>query len=136
MRGLIDLAIAKKNSAYYDQSFSAAGMTSSSTTQQLRLVHAYREPYYVEKDTDHFGSALSSLESKRDGIFDYVYTKRNTYGADIVVMIIDDPEDCCGMSYPARSKKDDLTISVMAWNCATGYNSFRHRVRRKTVSLV
>lgn len=115
MRGLIDLAIAETNTAY----------NLSGVTTQLRLVHAYREPNYVEATTNAFNMALSSIRSKNDGIMDDVHEKRNMYGADIVAMIIDDPQ-YCGMAYLGPSP--DLMFSVTAWNCATGYYTFGHEI--------
>ena len=122
MRGLIDLAIAETNSA-----FNLSGVTT-----QLRLVHAYREPNYHEDVTNAFGSALSSIRGKTDGVLDDVHTLRNTYGADIVAMIIDDQEHC-GMAY--AGPQSDLMFSVTAWNCATGYYSFGHAIGRNMVSF-
>ncbi len=122
MRGLIDLAIAETNTAYHF----------SGVTAQLRLVHAYREPNYVEEAANAFGSALSSIRGKTDGVLDNVHTNRDIYGADIVAMIIDDRE-YCGMSY--LGPRSDLMFSVTAWNCATGFYSFGHAVGSNMVCL-
>lgn len=113
MRGLIDLAVAETNTAY----------TLSGVTTQLRLVHAYREPNYVETATNAFDSALASIKGTTDGVMDDVHTKRNTYGADVVAMIIDDSA-YCGLAYlgPAAN----LMFSITAWNCATGCKSTQH----------
>ena len=115
MRGLIDLAIAETNTAY----------NLSGVTTQLRLVHAYREPNYVEATTSAFSMALSSLRSTNDGIMDDVHEKRDIFGADIVAMIIDDSQ-YCGMAYLGPSS--DLMFSVSSWNCATGYYTFGHEI--------
>ena len=120
MRGLIDLAVAETNTAY----------DLSGVTTQRRLVHAYRDPNYVEDTSDAFYAALSSITSTNDGVMDDVHIKRNTYGADIVAMIIDDPQ-YCGMAYLGPSI--DLMFSVTAWNCATGYYSFGHEIGHNMV---
>ncbi len=122
MRGLIDLAVAETNTA-----FALSGVTS-----QLRLIHAYREPNYKEDVSNAFGAALSSIRSNTDGVLDEVHTMRNTYGADIVAMIIDSPEHC-GMAYSGPER--NLMFSVTAWNCATGFYSFGHAIGRNMVSL-
>ncbi len=122
MRGLIDLAIAETNTAF----------TLSGVTSQLRLVYAYREPNYKEDVSNAFGSALSSIRSNTDGVLDEVHTIRNTYGADIVAMIIDSPEHC-GMAY--SGPESNLMFSVTAWNCATGFYSFGHAIGRNMVCL-
>ena len=123
MRGLIDLALAETNTAF----------RLSGVTAQLRLVHAYREPNYVEEVFNAFGSALSSIKSKTDGVLDNVHTNRDTYGADIVAMIIDDPEHC-GMAY--SGPRNDLMFSVTAWNCATGFYSFGNAIGRNMVRVL
>jgi hypothetical protein len=64
MRGLIDLAIAETNTAY----------TASGINTQLRLVHAYREPNYVEASTDKFSSALNAITITTDGVMDDVHS--------------------------------------------------------------
>ena len=123
MRGLIDLAIAETNTA----------INLSGVTTQLRLVHAYREPNYVEEVTNAFGSALTSMRSKTDGVLNDIHSMRNTYGADIVAMIIDSPDEHCGMAY--SGPQSDRMFSVTAWNCVTGFYSLRHAIERNMVSI-
>ncbi|KAL3763709.1 hypothetical protein ACHAWU_008031, partial [Discostella pseudostelligera] len=115
MRGLIDLAIAETNTAY----------NLSGVTTQLRLVHAYREPNYVEAATDAFVTALQNIQSSSDGVMDDLHEKRDVYGADIVAMIIDGAQ-YCGMAYLGPGI--DLMFSVSSWNCATGYYTFGHEI--------
>jgi hypothetical protein len=78
MRGLINLAIAETNTA-----FDLSGIKT-----QLRLVHAYRDPDYLEPTSDAFNTALTNLRVKTDGKLDSVHAKRALYGADAVAMII------------------------------------------------
>lgn len=51
------------------------------------------------------------------------HTLRDEYGADLVALIIDDPQ-YCGIAY--LGPRTDLMFSVTGWNCATGYYSFGH----------
>ena len=78
MRGLIDLAVAETNTA-----FQLSGIVSS-----LRLVHAYRDPNYVEPTMDAYDVSLSQLRGTTDGTLDDVHAKRALYGADMVQMLI------------------------------------------------
>jgi hypothetical protein len=78
IRGLIDLAVAETNTA-----FQLSGILSS-----LRLVHAYRDPVYVESTSDAYGAALEDLRGTIDGKLDDVHAKRALYGADMVQMLI------------------------------------------------
>ena len=75
MRGLIDLAVAETNTAY-----ALSGIFTS-----LRLVHAYRDPDYVEGDD--FQTSLEHVTRPKDGFMDSVHSKRALYGADVVHMI-------------------------------------------------
>jgi len=54
-----------------------------------------------------------------------VHENREQYGADIVALIIDDPQ-YCGLAWLGPSK--NLMYSVTAWDCATGYYSFGHEI--------
>ena len=76
MRGLVDLAVAETNTAY----------VSSGINTQLRLVHAYRDPDYVEPLS--FTTSLTDLRSQTDGKLDSIHAKRTLYGADVVAMIV------------------------------------------------
>jgi hypothetical protein len=78
MRGLIDLAIVETNTA-----FALSGINT-----QLRLVHAYRDPTYVEPTTTVFNTVLTNLRAPTDGKLDSVHAKRTLYGADAVAMIV------------------------------------------------
>ena len=78
IRGLIDLAVAETNTA-----FQLSGILSS-----LRLVHAYRDPVYVEPTSGSYSTALDHLRSSTDGKLDDVHAKRALYGADMVQMFL------------------------------------------------
>ena len=109
MMARVNLAIQETNDAY----------AASGVNTELLLVKAYRHPDYVEND---FSSALSDL---RQGDIAGVAFDRSTYGADLVVLLIDDPQ-YCGLAYVGP--RIDLMFSVTAWNCATGYYTFGHEV--------
>ena len=76
MRGLIDLAVAETNTA-----FELSGIFSS-----LRLVHAYRDPDYIE--SNDITNSLRDVTAHGDGLMDGVHVKRALYGADIVHLIV------------------------------------------------
>ena len=106
----IDLAITETN----------VGYAASGVNTQLNLVHAALTDY---DDTRGFNSALSDLRSTSDAYMNEAHTLRTQYGADIVALLIDDPQ-YCGLGY--LGPRTDLMFSVTAWNCATGYYSFGH----------
>jgi hypothetical protein len=142
MNDLIALAIEESNLA-----FELSGVDII-----LELVHSYRGAF-TEPETNAFSESLSKLKSS-----DEVNSKRVAFGADVVVMVIDDPQ-YCGMGKDkviiiflfgsmlflistltpntlfciSSSKgylgpRKDLMFSVTSWNCATGYYSFGHEI--------
>ena len=120
MEGLVNLAVLNTNVAF----------TNAGITTQLRLVHQYRHPSYIESSFSAYGSALTALRSNDDNIMDDVHKKRILYGADIVALLIDDSQ-YCGIGY--IGPRIDLMFSVTAWNCAAGYYTLAHEIGHNLV---
>jgi hypothetical protein len=78
MYGLIDLAVAETNTA-----LQLSGIYST-----LRLVHAYRDPDYIEPTSNVYPVALEELRNATDGKLDSVHKKRTLYAADLVQMLM------------------------------------------------
>ena len=78
MLGLIDLAVAETNTA-----LQLSGMYST-----LRLVHAYRDPDYVEPTSNVYPVALEDLRNATNGKLDSVHKKRSLHGADLVQLFM------------------------------------------------
>ena len=114
MRGLIDLAISESNVA-----FQLSGIFTT-----FRLVHAYRDPEYVEAAS--FSLTLDHLTFPNDGQLENVHAKRALYGADVVHMIVGAPTSC-GIAWSGEPKKDSM-FSLSQYSCATGYYSFGHEI--------
>ena len=72
-----------------------------------------------------FSSSLSDLRGKTDGKMDNVHALRDQYGADVVAMIIEDPQ-YCGLGYVGPSESS--MFSVTKYSCATGYYTFGHEI--------
>jgi hypothetical protein len=56
-----------------------------------------------------------------DGVIDNVHDLRETFGADIVAMLIEglpQVSGLCGLGFVGPRK--DLMFSVTSWSCATG----------------
>jgi len=66
MRGLIDMAIEETNTAFEN----------SGIDTKLHLVHAYRDPNYVESSVDPLQKALRAATLTSDGIMDDIHEKR------------------------------------------------------------
>jgi len=111
MLATVELAVVETNQGY----------ANSQVNAQIRLVHSYRSDY---QETSFSGS-LSDLRGQSDGRMDQIHAERRQYGADVVALLINDPQYCglarVGPSYSSM-------FSVTAWNCATGYYSFGHEI--------
>jgi len=113
MRDLVNLAITETNVAYQ-----ASGINA-----ELELVHAYREPNYVEANNNAFDKALDDITFD-DGSMG-IDNKRAQYGADIVAFLIDDYQ-YCGIAWVGPDY--GYMFSVTGYNCATGSYVFGHEV--------
>ncbi|MEH6625309.1 MAG: M12 family metallo-peptidase [Motiliproteus sp.] len=117
MESLILLAIEETNQAYL----------SSGIDAQLNLVHTavvnYTEAASMQAD-------LSNLTYNNDGFMDAIHAYRNTYGADMVSLIVK-RSDYCGMAWLMNSPTVNFSssaFSVVNYSCATGYFSFGHEL--------
>ena len=99
-------------------------------TQRINLVHV-AEVAYSEAGFD-FAQALYDLQGTSDGEIDNVHSLRNTYGADLVVMIVEGNYQYCGIGFLMTSGPSTsfapYAFTVVARNCATGYYSFAHEM--------
>ena len=113
MQNLINVAVSETN-----QTYSYSGIT-----QRINLV--YRgEVSYTETS---FSDALYDVT---DGSIPNVHSLRNTYAADEVVLIVNDPE-YCGLAWLMQTVStafEDYAFAVVNWQCATGYYSFGHEL--------
>jgi hypothetical protein len=107
MRDLINLAITETNTAF----------AMSMVMPYLNLLHVAYDPYLEESRGGTSNMALAALQAKNDYKLDNAHYLRQLYGADIVVLILDDPLSC-GTAYVGPSK--DYMFSVVSWSCATG----------------
>lgn len=112
MRARVALAVAETNGSY----------ANSGVTPRLRLVHT-EEVSYAESgniDTD-----LTRLVTPGDGYMDAAASIRNTYGGDMVSLIVENGGGYCGLANAIMSDANG-PYDVTARTCATGYYSFGH----------
>lgn len=112
MKARIALAVAETNTSY-----AWAGVT-----PRLRLVHV-EEMAYAE--TGNLSTDLTRFRGTSDGYFDSVHGLRNTYGADMVGLIVENGGAYCGLA-SAIMATATTAFQVTARSCATGYYSFGH----------
>lgn len=101
----------------------------SGIAQRLRLVHA-QQVSYVERTScgeSAFDCALDDVSGNGDGFMDSVHALRDTHGADLVSLFINDSV-YCGIAW-LFSGSAGSGFSVLASNtCAVGNKSFVHEL--------
>jgi hypothetical protein len=73
-----------------------------------------------------FSQHVSSLQGTTDGLMDNVHTLRNTYAADVVVLVVNDTE-ACGQAAAIKAVASNA-FAVADQSCITGYYSFGHEI--------
>src|ERR1700738_3333099 len=107
----INLAIAETNLSY----------ANSHINIRAELAYAYQVNYQESgsHDTD-----LERFRNKNDSMMDEVHDLRNTYRADVCVLLIDN-DAYCGTASAILATESDAFV-VVHYTCATGYYSFAH----------
>jgi outer membrane protein assembly factor BamB len=113
IESLIDLAFAETNIAY-------AG---SEIPHTIELAGTVLIEDYVENADVNL--ILKELQANNDGVMDEIHAARKAANADMVVLIVDQPQHC-GVSYLNSSYT--TAFSVVHYSCATGYYSFGHEI--------
>ncbi len=117
MNNLVTLAVAESNTAY----------ANSGIGQRLRLVYKTAVAY-TESAT--FDTDLARITNPSDGYMDNVPTLRNQYGADEVVLLINNTQ-YCGLAWLMTTPSpafESNAYAVVHYGCATGYYSFAHEL--------
>lgn len=113
IESLIDLAFAETNIAY----------ASSEVPHTIELAGSILVEDYIENADINL--ILNELKSNNDGIMDEIHAARKAANADIVALIVDQPQ-YCGVAYLNSSYT--TAFSVVHYSCATGYYSFGHEI--------
>lgn len=117
MQALITLGFTETNQSYQN----------SGITQRVRLVHSAEVAY---TETGKILDALHCITSTNDGCLDSIHTLRNTYGADLVSIWVEDG-DYCGIASKMNTVAasfESQAFSAVSRSCATGYYSFGHEM--------
>ena len=113
-RELVDLSIEEAN-----QSFRISNLGQI----KLRLVHAYQTDYVEEGE--HFDH-LWRFADKGDGYMEEIHGLRDKYGADVAVLIVDDPKGC-GLATRVFADAEDA-FAVVHHECAASTYSVAHEI--------
>jgi hypothetical protein len=73
-----------------------------------------------------FSQHVSALQSATDGKMDEVHTLRNTYAADVVMLVVNDTE-ACGQAAAIKATASSA-FATADQSCITGYYSFGHEI--------
>jgi hypothetical protein len=117
MQSLIDLGVSETNQAY----------ANSGAIQRLRL-RRKEEIAYTESGS--MFTDLPRLQTSGDGYMDSVQSLRNTYGADLIQLIVNSP-DACGLAYvqdPINSTFAPFAFGVVHYSCISPNYSFGHEM--------
>jgi hypothetical protein len=114
MNAECQLALEVANGAYVNSEIDA----------RLRLVYRGEVSYDENGSLDDH---LNRLAGTSDGYMDEVHTLRDTYGADVVSLFVDDADGWCGLAY-CLPNTAERAFNVVRWDCAAGDFSFAHEV--------
>lgn len=114
MQNLIDQAVSESNTGYGN----------SFVNPRLNLVHT-EEVVYSESGFN-WGQTMNRLVGTSEGYMDNVHTLRNTYKADVVVMIVNNT-GYCGLANTIMATESGA-FCLVSRTCATGYYSFAHEI--------
>lgn len=118
VESLVNLAVLETNQAY----------ANSQITTQLNLVYTGLTSYTES------GSVINDLDfmtGKFDTYMDDVHALRDTYGADLVVLLTSGPAAYCGVAWimdVVSPTFEELGFSVTHYSCATGNYTFGHEL--------
>jgi hypothetical protein len=115
----IQLGIDETNQSYVN----------SGVVQRVRLVHAAQVNY---TETGAPNTDLTRLQNPSDGYLDEVHPMRDTFGADVVSLWVENlGSNTCGIGYLMSTVShsfESYAFTVVARSCATGYYSFGHEM--------
>jgi len=114
INGLIQTAISEANASY----------EASNINIRLNLAYSYQVSYSESGKT--YDQIVNAFQSTTDGNMDEVHSYRNTYSADVCVLIINNI-DYCGIAYYIQASESQAFCAVH-YDCATGYYSFAHEI--------
>lgn len=114
MENLIDQAVSESNTGY----------SNSNVNISMTLVHTAEVSY--SESGFNWSTCLSRLRNPSDGYMDEVHSLRNTYCADVVLMVVNN-QAYCGLAYTIMADESDA-FCLASRICITGYYSFAHEI--------
>ena len=114
----INVAVGETNVSY----------ANSGIATSLRLVRTEQVAYTETAAPNGYETDLARLQNPGDGYMDEVHTLRNTYNADVVVLLVDalSTYNVCGYAYIAGT--ESYAFALVDQHCATINYSFGHEI--------
>jgi peptidyl-Asp metalloendopeptidase len=110
----IQLAVDETNQSYVNSGIN------------INMVRVHTAQVTYNEANRSFSQHVNALRSTTDGIMDVVHTWRNTYAADVVVLVVNDSE-ACGMAAAIKATAS-YAFAAAHYTCITGYYSFGHEI--------
>jgi hypothetical protein len=114
MNNLIDQAISETNTGY----------SNSNVNITLNSVHKAEVTY--SETSFNWSTTMNRLVGTSDGYMDNVHTLRNTYCADVVVLVVNN-STYCGLANAIMASSSGA-FCIVSRTCATGYYSYGHEI--------
>jgi hypothetical protein len=111
---LIQLAVDETNQSYVNSGIA------------ITMNRVYTGQISYSESGRSFSTHVNYLKGTTDGQMDNVHTLRNTYAADVVVLVVNDSE-ACGIAAAIKATASSA-FAVAHYSCITGYYSFGHEV--------
>lgn len=111
---LIQLAVDETNVSYVNSGIN------------INMIRVHTAQVSYNESGRSFSQHVSALRGTTDGAMDNVHTLRNTYAADVVVLVVNDSE-ACGVASTIKATATSA-FAVAHYSCITGYYSFGHEV--------
>jgi hypothetical protein len=92
----------------------------------INMVRVHTAQVTYSEANRSFSQHTSALQGTADGMMDNVHTLRNTYGADMVLLVVNDTE-ACGQAAAIKATATSAFASADQ-SCITGYYSFAHEL--------
>ncbi|HEY0015243.1 MAG TPA: M12 family metallo-peptidase [Longimicrobium sp.] len=112
---LIQLAVDETNTSYLNSGIN------------INMVRVHSAQVTYNESGRSFSQHVSAIRGTTDGLMDNVHTLRNTYAADVVVLVVNDSE-ACGQAATINATTASNGFAVAHYSCITGYYSFGHEV--------
>ncbi|HWK90048.1 MAG TPA: M12 family metallo-peptidase [Longimicrobium sp.] len=92
----------------------------------INMVRVHTAQVTYSESGRSFTTHVNNLKGTTDGQMDNVHTLRNTYGADVVLLVVNDSE-ACGIAAAIKATVT-TAFAVAHYSCITGYYSFAHEI--------